>query len=659
MNNSGISKNSPEKDHKSVFKNEQLLNAVSSPLILLDESGKIIFFNNTAKLLTGFELYELGDSLYLSELLSDKDDSVSKINNRIDAFKAGSIISRILTKSGLYIPVELSLTPYEDSESGKKFFIVQVTDIRSNIELEQKDSLLTAALTSSLDGMAILDRRLKITLINSAFAEMLGTKRENLTGVDIFAIPQAALSALEKKNFLMTLKQSGTWRGIIQLSTTDGRIKQIEVGIYKILTESESSHAGFIAVCRDVTESEEQISRIRTLSFQLKAYSQLIIKAMTISNFDAALSEICSGLEKISDIKEASIILFNRRKPYYIYHSAKTVLDIKQDHLFNFNDHPQTVVNQVKCYEKVGSKTYMQQAITDSNDNILPDNRLWILLKNEYDKPIGFVTAIILNKNFEEQITALDVFSVQFSLFLQIINLQTTLNISRKEMEDFIYSVSHDLKTPVMSIVGFSDILKQKTGEKLTDDERHCLNRIEANVNLINTMVSSLLELSRAGKVSAEQNKVLSVFEIVEGAKNKVEEKYQTNIKITVAPNLPLIEYDARALNSIFYHFLDNCYKFQRKETPLQIEIGYIDRKEDYVFYIKDNGVGIPTKGKERIFEPFFRLCPKETEGIGIGLAIIKKILDLNDGEVWFESVEGEGSTFYFSVLKKHSQSSS
>lgn len=653
MTSHDIGRNLKNEENSLWLKYEKLLEAISSPIVILDFEGKIKHFNNSARLLTGFDINEIGPSLPLSDLLNEKDESIPKFQEKIFNFKEGSVITKILTKTGLYVPVELSITPYSENVSMDRFFIVQITDIRSSIELENKDNLLSAALSSSLDGMAILDRRLKITIVNAAFAEMLGTSEENLTGLNIFEIPQQALTALEKKNFLMTLKQSGTWRGVIGISRNNEQPKQIEIGIYRIKIEDGGGDAGFIAICRDVTEAEEQNIRIRTLSTQLKEYSKIIIKAMGISNVDISLKEICAGLENISDFQSVKIILFNSRKPYFVIHSATSAEELTVEPIINNDSHPQSVVKLIKTYEKIGARIFRQYLEIGEKKGNFYENRLWILLMNEFDKPIGLLTFINKNSVFEEQIIALEVFTAQFSLFLQIVKLQNILNVNRKEMEDFVYSVSHDLKTPVMSIVGFSDILLQKAEGKLNEEETHCLNRIEANVNLINHMVSSLLELSRAGKSPLEESKIISVGEIIESAKSKIEERYNIKLPLVVSQSLPSVVYDTKGLLSIFTNLFDNSFKFRKNDIPLHIEVGAIDRKEDLVFYVKDNGSGIPGKGKERIFEPFFRLCPKEIEGIGIGLSIVRKIVDAHNGEVWFESKEGEGSTFYFSMARK------
>jgi PAS domain S-box-containing protein len=652
--NSEKNKSHDEISDNSVWaKYKPILDILTIPIIILDELGNIKHFNNSVHLLLGFDKKEMGLSLPISDLLNEKDDSAARIMDKIKSSKPGSVLTKILTKQGIYVPVELSLTPLADPVASTNIFIVQITDIRSHIELEQKESLLSAALNSSLDGMAILDRGLKIRLINSSFAEMLGTTKENLSGVNIFEIPHQALSEMEKKNFLYVLKQSGIWRGVITTGLKNNQPRQIEIGIYRIKAEHEERDAGFIAISRDVTTAEVQNDRIRTLSLQLKEYSKQIIKAMSGTTIESSIKNICTEMANISEFEDIRIILFSTKKPYYeIYYSNSDTVKTHEP-LFNYENHPQSIAKQIKTYKRIGTKIYVQEKIIQDSDNDNTKNRLWILLTNEYDKPVGCITLISPNRLFEEQIISLDVFSVQFSLFLQIINLQKTLNNSRKEMEDFIYSISHDLKTPVMAIVGFSEILSQKADTKLNSEEIHCLNRIEANVTLINNMVNSLLELSRAGRKMTEEDKKLSVKEVIESVQKKVEEKFKMQLPLTVAPNLPFVEYDVKGMSAIFYNLIENAVKFQKKTDPLEIQIGLIDRKENYVFYVKDNGIGIPAKGRERIFEPFFRLCSKDTEGIGIGLSIAQRIVEARGGEIWFESKEGDGSTFYFSINRK------
>jgi len=653
MNIENNNNQNENRENSTWTKYKPILDILTIPIIILDELGNIKHFNNSVHLLVGFDQKEIGYSLPIADLLNEKDDSIARIMDKIKSAKPGGIITKILTKQGIYIPVELTVTPLIDPAVSKSIFIVQITDIRSHLELEQKESLLSAALNSSLEGMAILDRRLKITLINSAFAEMLGATKENLSGVNIFEIPHQALSAMEKKNFLYMLKQSGIWRGIITTGLKNNQPRQIEMGIYRIETDNAEIDAGFIAISRDVTTAEEQNSRIRTLSVHLKEYSKQIINAMAGTTLESSLKNICSELANISEFEDIRIILFNSIKPYYEVHHSSSAAINENEPLFDYKKHPQSIVDQIKTYERIGTKIYTQLMTDRGFDDKNTKHRLWILLTNEYEKPVGCITFVSPTKPFEEQTISLDVFSVQFSLFLQIINLQKTLNMNRKEMEDFIYSASHDLKTPVMAIVGFSEILRQKADKKLSSEEIHCLTRIEANVTLINNMVNSLLELSRAGKIMSEEDKILSVTEVIESAKKKIEEKFKSKLPLSVAPNLPTVQYDVKGMGTIFYNLIENAVKFQKKDDPLDLHIGLIDRKEDYVFYVKDNGIGVPAKGRERLFEPFFRLCSKDIEGIGIGLAIVQRVVQARGGDVWFESNEGDGSTFYFSVSRK------
>ncbi len=257
-------------------------------------------------------------------------------------------------------------------------------------------------------------------------------------------------------------------------------------------------------------------------------------------------------------------------------------------------------------------------------------------------------------------LTRLQLYRSKGKVYLWLIQDMTSLkkaelelNHKKTELEDFVYSVSHDLKSPIVSIQGYSALIKEDIYNNFDDSNKHYFDRIVSNVNLMQRMIHDLLELSRIGKL-ASQFKLESIDSIL---KDVLDEFYfqidKREIKIVISKGLPRLRCDRKNLFLIFSNLLSNAIKFLGEQKNPMIEIGGIRKPDSYVFYVQDNGIGMTAKEKDKIFSVFYRSRKiGGVEGTGIGLTVVKKIVQYNNGQVWVESEEGKGSTFYFSLPK-------
>jgi len=230
--------------------------------------------------------------------------------------------------------------------------------------------------------------------------------------------------------------------------------------------------------------------------------------------------------------------------------------------------------------------------------------------------------------------------------------LITELEAKNTELTQFTYTVSHDLKSPLVTINGFLGYLEQDTASGDLERVRRDRQRIEEAVIKMQNLLTELLELSRIGRMmNAPETTpfgelVRDALEIVHGRLTACGVTVQTH------PNLPAIRGDRQRLTEVLQNLLDNAAKYMGDQLDPQIEIGQrgIDTEHGKpIFFVKDNGIGIEPEHHERIFGLFNKLDPK-TEGTGIGLAIVKKIVEVHGGRIWVESEEGQGSTFCFTL---------
>lgn len=221
-----------------------------------------------------------------------------------------------------------------------------------------------------------------------------------------------------------------------------------------------------------------------------------------------------------------------------------------------------------------------------------------------------------------------------------------------EELKSFVYTVSHDLRTPLISLEGFADILEEDYEEELGEDGKHYLERITANVHKIDNFLDDLLQLSRIGRKEPEKEEVNLneiVQEVLDDLREKLEEK---EIELTIENDLPTFYFERKRMYQLFSNLISNACNFMGDQENPRIEIGGKEEDGNWLLWVEDNGIGIEDDQKEKIFEVFHKESRVEEEGIGVGLTITKRIVETHDGEIWVESEKDEGSTFYMKFPK-------
>jgi signal transduction histidine kinase len=219
---------------------------------------------------------------------------------------------------------------------------------------------------------------------------------------------------------------------------------------------------------------------------------------------------------------------------------------------------------------------------------------------------------------------------------------------SKTELESFVYTVSHDLKTPVISFHGMASILMENYAEKLDEQGRHYLQRLIANASFMEKLIADLLELSRIGRRERQLERI-QTEKIVAAVLDQCDEVMQRRkIEVRVLSPLPDIFFDRTLLMQVFLNLISNALKFMGDQSRPKIEIGGREEEKFAEFYVKDNGIGIDSQYHDQVFGVFQRLKDIDVEGSGVGLSIVKKIVELAGGKVWVESKKGGGAAFFF-----------
>ena len=235
---------------------------------------------------------------------------------------------------------------------------------------------------------------------------------------------------------------------------------------------------------------------------------------------------------------------------------------------------------------------------------------------------------------------------------------QLIQDLQRKnaELGQFTYTVSHDLKSPLITILGFLAFVEQSLDQGDLAQAKADLQRIRFAAEKMQALLEGLLELSRIGRV-ANAPSCFPIGEVVMEAVQLLFGNIQhqgRTVDFEIAPGLPLVYGDRARLLQVMQNLLDNALKYMGEQPNPRIEIGWRDAPDEIHLFVRDNGIGIEAEQQEKIFGLFEKLDPR-AQGYGVGLALVKRIIEVHGGRVWVESEgEGKGSTFWFSLPKTH-----
>jgi PAS domain S-box-containing protein len=235
---------------------------------------------------------------------------------------------------------------------------------------------------------------------------------------------------------------------------------------------------------------------------------------------------------------------------------------------------------------------------------------------------------------------------------LKLIRQAASLKQSNEDLEQFAYIASHDLQEPLRTIHGFTQLLAERYHDRLDDEAREFMGFVTDGAERMRVLIQDLLKYS---KIQAQELKSmpLNTENVLEGLlKNLHGILEKKNACLTHDP-LPIIHTDKTTFQHLLQNLITNALKFHGPDPP-RIHISAQERSDEWLFSVRDNGIGIPSEHFTRIFLPFKRLHARDKyQGTGIGLAICKRIIERQRGRIWIESEEGKGATFSFTLPKQ------
>lgn len=250
----------------------------------------------------------------------------------------------------------------------------------------------------------------------------------------------------------------------------------------------------------------------------------------------------------------------------------------------------------------------------------------------------------------DEKIDAVGIHIPDQDLKHGLLHYEAELNVVNREHDLFIYSVSHDLRAPLRHVIGFTRLLDEEFRDSLPAGAQLYVDRIQQSARRMDGMFDELVKLSRlrSQPVQAEMTELDAIVREVSTQFQPWSGERMVDWKIG---RLPCVQCDPHLIRQVFEQLVSNALKFSRCRAPAVIEIDQTERNGQAVIFVRDNGVGFSLKYADKLFGVFQRLHRAEDfEGTGVGLAMVRSMIQKHGGRIWAEAEPGHGATFYFTL---------
>ncbi|WP_243397392.1 PAS domain S-box protein [Crocosphaera subtropica] len=457
---------------------------------------------------------------------------------------------------------------------------------------------------------------------------------------DIYKNPTQWIEAIHpedrqqiKKNLLQKLLQGG-FDYHYRIIWPDGTLHWIRDRGFPVKNQS-GDLVRVTGLAEDITEQKQREQEIKRLNEQLEQQNQ---------ELEERVAQRTAELEMLLNTLPDFVFVVERNTMKLLFCNQVFAQGI------GFDSHQQIQGTSIfECFSPEMADYFVQQnqQVFNSGETLHLEEIIALPNGDRY-----FDTYKVPLQNLQGEIYALLGTSRDMTELVrtkQVLMERTTqLEVTNQELDSFCYSVSHDLRAPLRHIHGFVNALKQRlvdTDAKEDPKVIHYLEVIEKSSEKMGHLIDGLLTLSRVGRRELVFYDV-NINAVVETAISMVSSG-EDQIKFEIG-QLPTVPGDMALLQQVFINLLQNSIKFSRERNPIKIEINCL---EDGTIFVADNGVGFDMKYADQLFGAFQRLhSQKDFEGTGIGLSIVQRIIHRHGGQIWAESVVGEGATFYLKL---------
>ena len=617
---------------------------------------------------------------YLVVILASGLISNSRIGILISLASMGAALLIGIAEIGGYLPLPFEYSVVARLSIYTFFFIItfllQTTNARGMRRLLQQATQSQAQYQTLLENIPTttyinsIDENAHTQYVSPQVEKLLGYPRNNFIEDSLF---WKKILHPDDYDRVQTSNYEGTLTGEpfnmeYRLITKDQRV--VWVKDEAILVKDESGKPQYwLGVWTDITAlkhaEEEQADLIRVMTkrtIQLQTAAEVSRVASSMLDLNKLLPAIADLICNHFDYYYVGIFLAEESKEWAVLSAATGKQGqqmISTHHRLKIED--SSMIGWCIKHEQA------RIALDVGEDAVRFKNPLLPLTRSEMALPLitrgEVIGAMTIQSQLPSAFTRVDITALQTMadqvanaiqnarLFTERVNLNRELETQNAELERFTYTVSHDLKTPLVTIRGFLGYLRQDAENRDLVRFDKDVTRIANAVDKMQMLLNDLLELSRIGRIINEPENisfgkiVTETLELLNGLLEK--NKTQLNVQET----FPNIVGDRVRLVEVLQNLIGNAAKFMGDQPHPTIEIGTngLDEDQKIIFFVRDNGIGIDPKYHQRIFGLFNRLDPN-IDGTGIGLTLVKRIIEIHGGRIWVSSKLGAGATFYFTL---------
>lgn len=628
-----------------------LIQTAQEAITLADPEEKIKFANPACGELLGYEPEEL---LGRSILEFVPPEEVKRVTEQTSLRKKGETSRYELTfinKNGEFRNVLVTAAPIYDAEGNFSASMGVLTDIterkRAEEALREREELYRTLITTSQEAIVLVDAEDIILFANPAALQLFGYNDEEFINHSFYDFLPADQKELVRSQTVRRI-QGETSRYELMVVSRDGSPHRILVNAAPIY-DADGNFTAAMAILTDITEISaindisRAISSILDINELYGVIHEQIKQVVNADNFYIALYD--QELDEVSfpyAFQDGEIQSWKSRRGGG--GMTEFVIRNRKPHLFVESSEAETTKLGVTHIGKP-SQSWLGVPMISRNEVI------GVMTVQSFDPDIQYSERHMKILQMIANQAAPAVENAQAYAVLEVRVKERTAELAKSNdaLEDFVYTVSHDLKAPLRAILGFSQFLLEDYGTDLPDEGRMYVERMSASAKRMERLINDLLELSRVGRIKNPYENT-DITELV----NETVATLAPGDKVTVRIEgpMPNIVCDRVRIGQVFANLISNAVKYNDKEKT-EITVGFEEGDADVEFFVADNGPGIEEKYHEKIFKIFQRLSADES-GTGIGLALVKKIVEDHKGRIWVESEMGQGTTFKFVLPKEH-----
>lgn len=602
-----------------------IIESAMDAIITIDEEQQVLVFNNAAEKMFQCPAAEaLGRSLDRFIPKRFQADHPSHIRS----FGETGVKTRAISGSrpvfglranGQEFPVEASISQVE--AGGQKLYTVIMRDITERVRAAERFQQL---IERAPNGMVMVDREGKIVLVNAQVENSFGYSRDELLAQPIeMLVPQRfhGQHAAYRDDFIScpTARPMGVGRDLFG-RRKDGSEFPVEIGLNPFETDQGLMVVGTIV---DITERQQAETALRTSEGRYRTLFECAADGIVIADQEGyyldANASICA-------------MLGYARDEMIGLHSSDIVCPTEAQHI-------EVALGLIKAK----SEYYREWRFRRRNGEVFSAEVIATLMPD--GNLLGVIRDVTARKQAEEEVRDLNE-----NLERVVTDRTAQLRAVNRELEAFSYSVSHDLRAPLRHINGFSQALLEDYADKLDETGKSYLQEVRAASQEMAQLIDDVLQLARVTR-SEMHTEVVNLSELAHSVLAGLLNRDPGRTVVVDIDEVLTTRGDKRLLRIMLVNLLGNAWKFTARKDEAKIRFGQVQKEDELVYFVSDNGAGFDMAYVDKLFGAFQRLhTAAEFEGTGIGLATIQRIVHRHGGRVWAEGAVNQGAKFYFTL---------